>query len=63
MLKNLPKMFLGIYQNFSLLCSNMNNIDVKILLLECSIRVFTIRFDSNYALQHSECSIGVYLAV
>ena len=25
------------------LCSNMNNIDVKILLLECSIRVFTIR--------------------
>ena len=25
------------------LCSNMNNIDVKILLLECSIRIFTIR--------------------
>ena len=25
------------------LCFNMNNIDVRILLLECSIRVFTIR--------------------
>ena len=24
------------------LCSNMNNIDVKILLLECFIRIFTI---------------------
>ena len=25
------------------LCSNMNNIDVKILLIECSIRVFVMR--------------------
>ena len=62
-------MLLGIPQNFYItimlfmlpimlvLCSNMNNADVKILLLECSIRVFTIRgyyiglFDSINAFQ------------
>ena len=50
MLKKLPKMLLEYSQNFYLLCSssfplcfNMNNIDVRILLIECSTRVFTIR--------------------
>ena len=56
MLKKLPKILLGYPQNFLpimhmlfmlpimlILCSNMNNIDVKVSLLECSIRVFTIQ--------------------
>ena len=48
----LVKMLLGTFQNFYLLCfssfplrlySNMNNIDVNILLLEYSIRVFMMQ--------------------
>ena len=47
------------------LCFNMNNIDVKILFLECSIRVFTIweyRYVCSISM-HSEYSIRVYWTV
>ena len=40
--KFLPIMLFMLPVTF-VLCSNVNNIDVKILMLECSIRVFTTR--------------------
>ena len=54
MLKKLPQNAFGIFSKFLpimlfilpimlVLCFNTNNIDVRILLLECSIRVFMIR--------------------
>ena len=49
-------------------CSYMNNINVKILFLECSIRVFTIweKVCLLYRCMHfsnSDCSIRVYWTV
>ena len=69
MLKKLPKMLLEYSQNFYLLCSsimlvlcsNMNNIDVRILLLECSIRVFTIRAYVFYSIYEYKCILNVLL--
>ena len=45
------------------LCSNMNNIDVKILLLECSIRVFTIRVYIGvfYSIYKFQCILNALL--
>ena len=75
-LKNLPNMLLGISLQYLLcshfmlpivlvLCFDMNNLGVKFLLLECCIRVFTIReqvcsglLDSIYAFQ---CILNVLL--
>ena len=45
--ENIPKflpIMLSMLSIMLVLCSNVNNIDVKILWLECSIRVFLIKF-------------------
>ena len=45
------------------LCFNMKNIDVKILLLECSIRVFTIRAYMGvfYSIYEFQCILNALL--
>ena len=43
------------------LCSNMKNIDVKFLLLECSIRVFTIQAYVCFILYKFQCILNVLL--
>ena len=43
------------------LCSNMNNINVKILLLECSIRVFAIQEWVCLILSTFQCILNVLL--
>ena len=53
MLFMLPIMFV--------LCSNMNNINVKILLLECSFRVFTIQEYVCLILSAFQCILYVLL--
>ena len=64
-LKSLPKMLLGVSKIFTyyaiddshyvcIMLQYMNNVDVKILLYECSIRVLTV------ILVHSGFPIRVY---
>ena len=70
--KNFHMILLMLHINILVLCSIKNNTDVKILLLECSIRVFMIRGQilhecSNHRSNHyntvlicTDCSIREY---